>query len=184
MTSPRSTQPPPATECATWPRHGALAGSIRKPWRAAATRDDVAMTLALDRIADAGPRLLGLIPTKVANAWGPAHDAAFWTLARGPQSDRLARAVAAVASQAWWVLVLGATLFGLYRRARGVRESVLIMSAFLVPLAFGLLVLEAKGRYHEPIVPLLAGVAAIAVTGLRPAADPADPRPASGWCHG
>jgi hypothetical protein len=145
--------------------------------RAAAIRDDVAMTLALERIADVGPRLLGIIPTKVANAWGPADDAAFWTLARGPQSSRLARAVAAVASQGWWVLVLGAALFGLYRRARGAREALLIVSAFLVPLVLGLLVLEAKARYHEPVVPLLAGVAAIAVTGLRPAADSADPRP-------
>ena len=145
--------------------------------RAAATRDDVALTLARERIADAGPRLLGLVPTKVVNAWGPADDAAFWTLARGPQSDRLARAVAAVASQIWWVLVLGIALVGLHRRARGTRQALLIVSAFLVPLALGLLVLEAKGRYHEPVVPLLAGLAAIAVTGLRPAADPADPRP-------
>ena len=132
---------------------------------AAARRDEVAFQLAVDRIRDAGPALIALLPVKILNAWGPADDAVSWTLARGPNADRAVRPIADVVAQAWWVLALGFALVGLWRRSRGTADAMLVSAVVIVPLALGLLALEAKGRYHEPVVPLVAGLAALGVAG-------------------
>ena len=144
---------------------------------AAAKRDEVALDLALERIADAGPRLLAILPIKVLNAWGPADDAVSWTLARGPNADRAVRPIVDVAAQAWWVLALGFALAGLYRRSLGTRDAMLVSAAFIVALAIGLLVLESKGRYHEPVVPLVACLAALGVAGFGADVGPRPGRP-------
>jgi hypothetical protein len=41
----------------------------------------------------------------------------------------------------------------------------LVVGAIIVPITAALLILEAQARYHETVVPLLAGIAGIAASG-------------------
>jgi hypothetical protein len=66
-------------------------------------------------------------------------------------------------AQIWWIAVLVGGTAWFMRRRRDVVLPGLIISAVIVPVALSLLVLQTLPRYHEYVVPLVAGVAAMFV---------------------
>ncbi|CAN5696477.1 hypothetical protein BH23CHL8_BH23CHL8_12370 [soil metagenome] len=61
-----------------------------------------------------------------------------------------------LALAAWWLL----------RRGRDAPLAGLIVSAVVVSVALSLLVLQVLPRYHEYVVPLVAGLAGMALAGI------------------
>jgi 4-amino-4-deoxy-L-arabinose transferase-like glycosyltransferase len=131
--------------------------------RRAAERDAAALRLAIERIREDGIRLPIILPFKVFFAWGPADaPVRFMT---GLPTDPL---VATLLSQFWWMAVLAGAIWWHVRHGRDDPLPGLIVSAAVVPVAIGLLLLEVLPRYHEYVVPLIAGLAAISLTRQLP----------------
>jgi 4-amino-4-deoxy-L-arabinose transferase-like glycosyltransferase len=126
--------------------------------RLSAERDAAALRLAVDRIAHEWPRLPLVIPFKVVYGWGPGDSPMEWI----PELGR-ARGIASLAGQVWWIAVLAGACAWYVRVRRRDALPGLVVSAFVVPVAVGLLVLEVQPRYHEYVVPLLAGLAAMSL---------------------
>ncbi len=153
--------------------------------RLAAQRDDAAFQLAIDRLRANALRLPFVLPLKVVYAWGPADSASTWVVPTdGPGDVRLGRTLQTV-SQVWWVAVLAGAVLWFVRSWRDAPTVGVVFGAIVVPIALSLLVLEVQPRYHEYVVPLIAGLAAMApLSGLRSAASwrhgrlPASPHPA------
>jgi len=130
--------------------------------RLAAQRDDAAFQLAMDRLRENALRLPFVLPLKVVYAWGPADSASTWVVpTEGPGDDRLGRILQTV-SQVWWVAVLAGAALWFVQRWRDAPLVGMAFGAIVVPIAVSLLVLEVQPRYHEYVVPLIAGVAAMA----------------------
>jgi hypothetical protein len=144
--------------------------------RLAAQRDDVAFELAIDRLRANALRLPFVLPLKVVYAWGPADSASTWVVpTEGPGDVRLGRVFQTV-SQVWWVVVLAGAVLWFVRSWRHVPMVGVVFGAIVVPIALSLLVLEVQPRYHEYVVPLIAGLAAMA-----PVAGPALSRYPATW---
>ena len=128
--------------------------------------DEAALRLAMERIRAEGPRLLAVVPFKFFYAWGPA-DAPVADI-RGSPLDRYAVSLLA---QLWWIVVLaGATGWFVLT---GRRDSLpgLTVSAVILPVALSIVILQTQPRYHEYVVPLVAGLAAMSLAhrlGVRP----------------
>jgi len=152
----------------------------------AAERDAVAFRLFVERVRETGPALIGLLPVKFADGWSLADDGARWVLQIGrPDPDNLEYRVARVLSQAWWVALLALAAIGQLIVGRRAPSLALVVTAILVPVTATVVLLETQGRYHEYVVPILAGLAAItlarsletlrsrgfAVLGFRPRRD-------------
>jgi 4-amino-4-deoxy-L-arabinose transferase-like glycosyltransferase len=138
------------------PREYSLGIFDPRTLRLSAERDAAALRLAADRIARDWPRLPLVIPFKVVYGWGPGDSPVEWI----PDLGR-ASSVASLAGQVWWVVVLAGACAWYVRARRQDDLPGLIVSAFVLPVAVGLLVLEVQPRYHEYVVPLLVGLAAM-----------------------
>ena len=164
-----------------------------------AERDELAFGMALERIGRDAIRLPLIVPFKFAYGWGPgdpwAADAddpeRSFDLGTGRTRDErreglalggtIQRAASFVA-QAWWIAVLAGALAWFAWRWRNDPTTALVLSAVLIPLTLGLLALQSSARYHEYVVPLIAGLAAIALlTAIRarsresPSSAPGEP---------
>ena len=126
--------------------------------RLAAERDAAALRLALERIRADGIRLPLILPFKYFFAWGPA-DAPVRYVTGLPVEARVVTTLA----QAWWTAVLAGAAWWLLLRGRSDPLAGLIVSAVLVSVALSLLVLQVLPRYHEYVVPLVAGLAAMSL---------------------
>jgi hypothetical protein len=126
--------------------------------RRAAARDEAALRLAVERIRDEGPRLIAIVPFKFFYAWGPA-DAPVGDI-RGLPLDRHALSLLA---QMWWIVVLAGATGWFVRRGRSDSLPGLTVSAAIVPVALSIVILQTQPRYHEYVVPLVAGLAAISL---------------------
>ena len=146
------------------------------PVRQAAERDAVAMALAVERLRRDATRIPLLLPFKFARAWAPGDYPVRTALDIEPRHvDRRLAAAAHLGSQLWWIGLLAAGTAWFVRERRRRPEHGFAVSAVVLPMAIGLLVLEAQARYHEPVVPLLAGLAGIMLADATGRA--AHPRP-------
>jgi hypothetical protein len=146
--------------------------------RQAAERDAVAMQLAFARLRRDAIRIPLLLPFKFARSWGLGDNPVRWALDVEPQrADRTLAAAAHIGSHLWWTVHLAAgTAWFLRERWRRPAHGYAV-SAVILPVAIALLLLEAQARYHEPVVPLLAGLAGILVAD---ATGPRRPEPVPG----
>ena len=145
-----------------------------------ARRDEIALRLALARIRTSLTRLPALVPLKFDIVWARADNAVQWVV--GPRSDQsdprapdwthgVGAAVAGFAlvwAQLSWIGVLGLAAYWYIRERRSPTIVGIVVGTVLIPVAAALLILEAQSRYHEYAVPLLVGIAAIALSDLVP----------------
>jgi hypothetical protein len=138
--------------------------------RIAAARDDAALVLYRERIARVGLGFVAMMPAKFVSGWGGAFDAAGWVFPLAADgSAPFERLAARATSQVAWVALLLLAAVGQLTAGRRIRPLALVTTSIVVPITASLLLLETKGRYHEYAVPVLAGLAAIALwrgTGL------------------
>lgn len=133
----------------------------------------IAGRLAAERLRSDPVGSIGLALRK-ARAWGDEDYGSFWAF--GVADDRsVTSGVTVLLSQAWWAVVtlLAAAAIAFTTGNRLTQVTVLAI------VAIGLvhLVLEAQGRYHAYVVPLVAILAAAAIGGrLRIPRAEAEPR--------
>ena len=138
----------------------------------AVERDAVAMELATERLREDATRIPLMLPFKFARAWGSGDNPVTWALSVEPErADRRLAAAAHLGSQLWWTALLAVGTAWFVRERRRRPEYGYAVSAVVLPIAFALLLLEAQARYHEPVVPLLAGLAGIILADVRGGAN-------------
>ena len=130
----------------------------RETLQRAVERDDAALRLAFERIREDGLRLALILPFKYVLAWGPA-DAPVRYVQDLPLDGR----AATMAAQSWWMVALAGAVWWFLRRGRDDPLAGLIVSTVIVPVALSLLLLQVQSRYHEYVVPLVAGLAAMSM---------------------
>jgi 4-amino-4-deoxy-L-arabinose transferase-like glycosyltransferase len=138
----------------------------RETIRSVAHRDEVALSMALDRIRDNGLAILGILPAKLSIAWSRGDSSVRQVFQAGPDAGPRRYQLARLAAQLWWVAALAGSLAWFALLARRRPMAGLVSSAILVPVALGLLVLAVHSRYHEYVVPLFACLSALTVTHL------------------
>jgi 4-amino-4-deoxy-L-arabinose transferase-like glycosyltransferase len=123
----------------------------------------VAGEIALDRVTSDPVGTVGLAVRKFA-AWGREDYGAFWAI--GVEQPNSATMVgASLASQAWWVIVTLLAVAGTVRGGGGHWLTMLTVLMVLGVTATHVL-LEAQGRYHSYLVPLLSAIAAFGLASL------------------
>jgi len=131
--------------------------------RLAALRDDIAFRLAIERLQRDWLRLPLVMPLKFAGTWGLA-DSSISEI----KTQNALRSAAAILGQVWWVVALAGAAVALMRPARRLLAPGVLVSALIVSMALPLLFLQAGARYHEYVVPLVAGLAGVSLAGARP----------------
>jgi hypothetical protein len=145
-------------------------------YRLHAARDAVALRLAATRFKSDGLRFVAVLPLKFGRGWGRADDPVFWVLDRGTGQTPVAGSVMHLAAQLWWLCVtlIVAAWYVLERRRRPLLG--LVTAVVVIAIAVSIELLESQSRYHEPVVPLFAAIAGVALSGR--VGDFVAPRPA------
>jgi hypothetical protein len=125
----------------------------------------IARDALVDRVRSDPVGTMGLVLRKVW-AWGDEHYGAYWAL--GIVDDRsLGWAVTVLLSQAWWLAITVLAALAVAGTPIANRLTQLTIWSIAIVGAVHLL-LEAQGRYHSYLLPLLAILAATAIgTRLR-----------------
>lgn len=132
----------------------------------AADRDEAAFRLATARLQGNLGQIPALLALKFRGSWGRADNSVAWALDRVPSEASALSPLAHLAAQVWWIGALGgaSAWYWLSRRQRPIAG--LVVAAIVIPIAVSTLVLESQVRYHEPVVPLLAGLTGAALARL------------------
>jgi hypothetical protein len=132
--------------------------------RRLAAADDALLAAGIHRLESHGTGLPRLLLRKVDRAWGDGTPAAFFALSptAAVANRKLLIAQLSLPGDVAWVLALAGTLAWYWTRRRNPGSAGVIVAGVTLLLAAGLLLVEVQPRYHEYVVPLLLGLAAIA----------------------
>ncbi len=131
--------------------------------RAAIHRDEVATQLAVARLQTVDPlQLPTLARQKLMRAWSPGDAPILWVVP--PGADPVVSGFGKIAAQLGWFGILALAAAWYVKERRRLPPIGLVVGAIIVPITAALLILEAQARYHEAVVPLLAGLAGIAAS--------------------
>jgi hypothetical protein len=145
------------------PREYAAGRFDRVLLQAMVERDARMADLAVTRLAANFRALPGLAVVKFEHGWAPADNPVQYTVGVGQDPVRTPSALARFLAQLWWTAVLG-TASAWFITERRNPPLGLAVGVVVIAITATLIVFEAKPRYHEYTVPLLAGIAGVAIS--------------------